>query len=168
MVRRRPYARRLRPHHPRPVSPEHAPPRILRRFDPSQRRPPPRFVPMSEGDEPFPRPGRVLPTLAQFLPPGWGQAPAKEVEQVQEGASSPQSPSIESCNVIHDYCDTPSEDVFTPEEQAVLHAEEATKEVPLEEVNMNLRGGKVLPEPLNIKSTRVQKPAAPKEAPLQG
>ena len=54
--------------------------------------------------------------------------------------------------------------MFTPKEQAVLHAEEETKEVPLEEVNMNLRGGKVLPEPLKIKPTRVQKPTAPKEA----
>ena len=108
----------------------------------------------------------MLLNLAKFLPPGWGQAPAKEGEKVQEGASSSQSPSIESCNVIHDYNDTPSEDVFTPEEQAVLHAEEATKEVPLEEVNMNPRGGKVLPEPLNIKSTRVQKTTAPKEVPL--
>ena len=121
---------------------------------------------MSEGDEPFPRPGRVLPTLVQFLPPGWGQAPTKEGEKVQEGASSSQSPSIESCNIIHDYSDTPSEDVFTLEEQAVLHAEEATKEVPLEEVNMNLHGGKVRPEPLKIKPTRVEKPTAPEEVPV--
>ena len=37
----------------------------------------------------------------------------------------------------------------------------------MEEVNMNLRGGKVLPEPLKIKPTRVQKPTAPKEALVQ-
>jgi len=89
------------------------------------------------------------------------------MEQLQERASSSQSSSIESYNVIHDYSDMPSKDIFTPEEQAVLHAEETTKEAPVEEVNMNLRGGKVLLEPLKIKPTRVQKPSSPKETPLQ-
>ena len=71
---------------------------------------------------------------------------------------------------ILSYSDTPSadsEDVFTPEEQEVFHAEDTKKGVQAEEVNMNLRGGKVLSEPLKIKPTRVPKPAASKEAPLQ-
>lgn len=136
-------------------------------IDPSQCRPPPRFVPVSEGDKSFPRRGGVLPTLAQFLPPSWGQTPAKEIEEAQEGTISSQSSSIESCNVIHNYSDTPSEDVFTPEEQEVLNTEDTAKEVQVEEVNTNLHGGKILPEPLKIKSTRVHKSAAPKEAPLQ-
>ena len=98
------------------------------------------------------------------------QVPAKGSEEDQEGARSSQSSNNESCNVILSYSDTPSsdsEDVFTPEEQEVFHAEDTKKDVQAEEVNMNLRGGKVLSEPLKIKPTRVPKPAASKEAPLR-
>jgi hypothetical protein len=45
---------------------------ILQHFNPSKRRPPPRFVPKSEGNESFPRWGRTLPNLGQFFPHRWG------------------------------------------------------------------------------------------------
>lgn len=89
------------------------------------------------------------------------------MEEAQEGSSSSQSSSIKSCNVIHNYIDTPSKDMFTSEEQPVHHAEATTEEVQVGEVSMNLRGGNVLPEPLKIKTTRVDKPADPKDTPLQ-
>jgi hypothetical protein len=48
-------------------------PALTRRWpNPSRRRPQPRFIPKSEGDAPFPRHARVLPTLEQFLPKEWG------------------------------------------------------------------------------------------------
>jgi hypothetical protein len=55
--------------------------RILHSIDvPSYRwqdphRMPPRFVPKSQGNESFPRRGRTLPTLGQFIPRNWGQQP---------------------------------------------------------------------------------------------
>ncbi|KAM0888475.1 hypothetical protein ACQ4PT_028304 [Festuca glaucescens] len=132
----------------------------------NMRRPPPSFVPKSEGDESFPRRGRILPTLGQLLPPRWGQASAKE--EVQEEASSSQSSNIESCNVVLDYSDTTnseSDDMFTTREHEVFHAEGSVKELQLQEVNMNLRSGKVLPEPPKVKQPRVDKTAASREAP---
>ena len=169
MVHQKSYPRNLPPRPPCPAPLVQAAPRILRRVGLSQCRPPPRFVPMSEGNESFPRPGRMLPTLEQFMPCARVQVPAKGSEEDQ-GARSSQSSNNESCNVILSYSDTPSsdsEDVFTPEEQEVFHAEDTKKDVQAEEVNMNLRGGKVLSEPLKIKPTRVEKPSAPKEAPVQ-
>ena len=166
-VRRKPYPRDLPTRPPRPTSSTRAPPTILRRVDPSQRRPPPRFVPKSEGDESFPRPGRGLRTLAQFLPHGWDQGPTEGVEGVQDEARSSQAQNMASCNVVLDYKDVPSsesDDMFTPEEHEAFHAEGATKNPHVEEVNMNLHGGKVLPDPLKAKQTRVDKPAAQKEA----
>jgi hypothetical protein len=86
--------------------------------------------------------------LGQFFPCRWAHAPEKE----EEGeTNSSQSRNIESCNIVLDYSDTTSsdsEDMFTTLEHEVLHAEGSTKELQLQEVNMNLRSGKVLPEPL--------------------
>jgi hypothetical protein len=75
-----------------------------------------------------------------------------------------------SCNVVLDYKDTPSsdsDDMLTPEEQEVFHAEGAMKDMQVEEANMNLRGGKVLPDPAKAKQTRVDKPATQKEVPTR-
>jgi hypothetical protein len=58
--------------------------------------------------------------------------------------------------------------MFTTLEHEVLHAESSTKELQLQEVNMNLHSGKVLPEPLKVKPSKVDKTAASKEAPLEG
>jgi hypothetical protein len=58
--------------------------------------------------------------------------------------------------------------MFTTLEHEVLHAESSTKELQLQEVNMNLRSGKVLPEPLKAKPSKADKTAASKEAPLEG
>jgi hypothetical protein len=69
-----------------------------------------------------------------------------------------------------DYKDTPSsdsDDMFTPQEHEAFNAEDALKNLQVEEVNMNLRGGKVLPEPLKAKQTRVDKSAPQKEVPSQ-
>jgi hypothetical protein len=68
--------------------------------DPSRRRLPRRFVPMSEGDAQFPRHGRILPTLAQFMPQDWGQSsqsPTLEKEAARE-----------ECNVILQHGDNAS------------------------------------------------------------
>ncbi|KAK1653685.1 hypothetical protein QYE76_071490 [Lolium multiflorum] len=166
MARRRSYSRNLPPPPHRSTSSTRRPPTILKRFDPSQRHPPSRFVPRSEGDEAFPRRGHVLPTLAQFMPKK--KVPTDGTEEVQEEATSSQSSNVVSCNVILDYKDTPSSDsdgVLTPEEQEAFLAEDAMKNLQVEEVNMNLRGGKVLPDPVKTKQARVDKPAAQKELP---
>ncbi|KAM0851210.1 hypothetical protein ACQ4PT_052579 [Festuca glaucescens] len=166
IARRRSYSRNLPPPPHRSTSSTRAPPTILKRFNPSQRSPPSRFVPRSEGDEAFPRRGRALPTLAQFMPKK--KVPSDAMEEVQEEASSSQSSNIVSCNVILDYKDTPSSDsdgVLTPEEQEAFLAEDAMKNLQVEEVNMNLRGGKVLPDPVKTKQARVDKPTAQKEVP---
>jgi hypothetical protein len=57
--------------------------------------------------------------------------------------------------------------MLTPEEQEVFHAEGAMKDMQVEEANMNLRGGKVLPDPAKAKQTRVDKPATQKEVPTR-
>jgi hypothetical protein len=75
---------------------------------------------------------------------------------------------MQSCNVVLDYKDTPSsdsDDMLTPEEQEAFDAEGAMKNLQVEEVKMNLRGGKVLPDPVKAKQMRVDKTAAEKEAP---
>jgi hypothetical protein len=157
-------------HRPHWTSSTRAPPTILKRVDPSQRRPPPRFILKAEGDESFPRPNRTLPTLAQFMPQSQERAHAKESTEGQEEASSSHPSNIMSCNVVLDYKDTPSsdsDDMLTPEEQEVFHAEGAMKDMQVEEANMNLRGGKVLPDPAKAKQTRVDKPATQKEVPMR-
>lgn len=117
--------------------------------DPSKCRMPPRFVPRSEGDESFPRPRRIPPTLAQFMPRNWGQLP-KEVNSSSEKESSSSTPSHKAaCNVILDYKDntsTDSDEAVTPHEREAMRAEAELEKVLVKEVNMNLRGGKVLPE----------------------
>ncbi|KAM0888848.1 hypothetical protein ACQ4PT_028082 [Festuca glaucescens] len=95
-----------------------------------------------------------------------GQALAKE--KVQEEASSSQSSNIESCNVVLDYgytTSSESDDMFMTQEHEVFHAEGSAKELQLQEVNMNLRSGKVLPEPPKVKPPRADKTAASSEAP---
>jgi hypothetical protein len=90
--------------------------------------------------------------LGQFLPPRWGKASANE--EVQEEASSSQSSKTESCNIVLNYSDTTnseSDDMFTTREHEVFHAEGSVKEPQLQEVNMNLRSGKILPEPPKVK-----------------
>jgi len=66
----------------------------------------------------------------------------KEVQQAQDN--------ITTCNVILDYKDTTSTDsdeALTPLEREVLQAETASEDSELPEANMNLRTGKVLPDP---------------------
>ncbi|KAM0901363.1 hypothetical protein ACQ4PT_020050 [Festuca glaucescens] len=58
-----------------------------------------------------------------------------------------------------------SDGVLTPEEQEAFLAEDAMKNLQVEEVNMNLRGGKVLPDPVKTKQARVDKTTAQKEVP---
>ncbi|KAK1665875.1 hypothetical protein QYE76_054034 [Lolium multiflorum] len=104
--------------------------------------------------------------FAAFMPKK--KVPSGGKEEVQEEATSSQSSNVVSCNVILDYKDTPSSDsdgVLTPEEQEAFLAEDAMKNLQVEEVNMNLRGGKVLPDPVKPKQARVDKPAAQKEVP---
>lgn len=108
--------------------------------------------------------------MAQFLPHGWKQATAKEMEGAQDEVSSSQPSNVEGCNIILDYRDTSSldsDDLFTPEELEALHAKTAMKNLQVEEVNVNLCGGKVLPNLLKAKQARVDKPAAQKGAPSQ-
>ncbi|KAK1644749.1 hypothetical protein QYE76_062554 [Lolium multiflorum] len=94
--------------------------------------------------------------------------PLSQVESQLSNVVLAASSNVMSCNVILDYKDTPSSDfdgVLTPEEQEAFLAEDAMKNLQVEEVNMNLRGGKVLPDPVKPKQARVDKPAAQKEVP---
>jgi len=58
-----------------------------------------------------------------------------------------------------------SEELFTHEEQKAFHGEDEAGEVRVEEVNMNLRGGKVIPELQKSKPSKADK--ALKETPPQ-
>jgi hypothetical protein len=116
-------------------------------YNPSQRRMPPRFVPKSEGDESYPRPGRILPTLEQFMPRTWGRTTSSPEEKSKESIPH-SSPNKATCNVVLDYSSNTSVssgDAVTPHERETLHAQSSLPESQLE-VNMNLRGGKVLPD----------------------
>jgi hypothetical protein len=57
--------------------------------------------------------------------------------------------------------------MFTPQEHEVFDVEDSMRNLQVEEANMNLHGDKVLPELPKAKQTRVDKPAAQKEAPTQ-
>jgi hypothetical protein len=108
---------------------------------------------MPEGDEQFPRPGRILPTLAQFMPQSWGQS--------SQSPALGKEASREECNVILQYNDntssTSSDEGLTPLECEVLWAEPTAMCSEKKEVNMNLRGGKVLPELQNSRKNCKEK-----------
>lgn len=96
-----------------------------RQPDPNRRCLPPRFVPEPEGDAPFPRTGRLLPTLGEFLPKGWGQTMSK----MNKGETVP----IPSSNVAT-YNETLAprgsssqdlDEVYTPQGSAGLDLDEA-------------------------------------------
>ena len=140
---------RLLPQHRRSTTSPYTAPTIRRWPNPSRRRPQPRFVPKFEGNEPFPRPRHTLPTLVQFLPKCWGQASPSKEDTSQEKTSS----TTTTCNVILTHVNTTSsdsEELFTHEERQLL-CSESEEEGTKVEVNMNLRGGKVLPEPPKLK-----------------
>ena len=136
--------------------------------DPSRHRPQARFVPKSQGDAPFPRSGRTLPTLAQFLPQHWGQVPQPRTEEQDKVIRSTSPTNIATCNVTiadEHATSSDSEELFTYEEQKAFHGEDDAGEVRVEEVNMNLRGGKVIPELQKSKLSKADK--ALKETPPQ-
>ncbi|XP_062213734.1 uncharacterized protein LOC133914699 [Phragmites australis] len=126
--------------------------------DPSQRRMPPRFIPESEGDESFPRRITTLPTLGQFFPETWGQPTTSRDEHVLDTTSSSE---VAPCNAItasEDEEDSNSGVAITPEEREALEAEAAsTEEGDMEEVHMNLRNGRELPEPVKLQRPRIEK-----------
>jgi hypothetical protein len=104
------------------------------------------------------------------MPQGTKQALVKAKKEEQEETSSSEPSNMASCNVVLDYKDVPSsdsDDMFTPQEHEVFDVEDSMRNLQVEEANMNLRGGKVLPELPKAKQTRVDKPAAQKEAPTQ-
>ena len=81
------------------------------------------------------------------------------MEEAQEGTSSTPPSSVATCNVILAYEDSASSDsdgLFTAKEQEVLRMD-AHQEEAQAEVNMNLRGGKVLPDPPKTKASKVDK-----------
>ena len=92
-----------------------------------------------------------------------------DADEEQDEDNSSQTQNIVSCNVILNYknktTSSDSDEVLTPEEHETFNAEESMKNLQVEEANMNLRGGKVLPDPVKLKPTRVGKPDARKEAP---
>jgi hypothetical protein len=77
-------------------------------------------------------------------------------EEVQEETDAAPSPNIAMCNAILDFASSKSEDVFTAKEKEVLWADHEQDGKPIE-VNMNLRGGKVLPELPKLKPARAEK-----------
>jgi hypothetical protein len=174
-VRRRPQFTGPPPRHPQMKPQPRTAPTTRRWPDPSRRRLPPCFVPFSKGDESFPRQGRELPTLVQFLPKNWGQASPISTKEAEEVAGSTPTPDVVSCNVapcnvVLTYNDTTgasSDDVFTTREQETLHAK--SDQTRVEEAHMNLRGGKTLPDPHKAKPSKVDKPikeaSPPGEAP---
>lgn len=149
VVRRKPQPMSFPPRRPQMKLSPHTHPTPRRWLDPSRQRPPPRFVPFSEGDESFPRWGRELPTLAQFLPKGWEQSSISTREAMEVDNSTP-TPNIAPCNVILTYNDstsTGSDETFTGREREIFHAELDPEKTKVEEVNISLRGGKTLPDP---------------------
>jgi hypothetical protein len=99
-------------------------------------------VPTSKGDAQFSGDGRILPRLAQFMPQDWGQS--SQFSILEKEATR------EECNVILQYGDntssTSSDEGLTTLECETLRPEAASICPEKKEVNMNLRGGKVLPE----------------------
>ena len=84
-----------------------------------------------------------------------------------EKVEKPSSPNVATCNVILKPSNLDSEGLFTAEELEVFRAE--VPEGSVEEVHMNLRGGKVLPESSRLATIGANNNSeAPKEAPLQG
>jgi hypothetical protein len=155
------------------VTPRPNAPRLRRWHDPSRRRMPPRFVPESEGDESFPRLRRPLPTLAQFMPRVWRKcSEATEVEP-SKNVSHPSSPTNTSCNVIIQYNKSNSsssdDNVLTPEEIEAMYAGPPILGSHTKEVNMNLRGGRVLPDPHKLQQQKPTKGKVQesKDAPAQ-
>ncbi len=171
VVRRKPQPMSFPPRRPQMKLSPHTHPTSRRWLDPSRRRPPPRFVPFLEGDESFPRWGRELPTLAQFLPKGWEQS-SISTREAMEVDNSTSTPNIAPCNVILTYNDstsTGSDETFTGREREIFHAELDPEKTKVEEVNISLRGGKTLPDPHKSKAPNVDKPtkeaSPPGEAP---
>ncbi|KAF0929056.1 hypothetical protein E2562_015171 [Oryza meyeriana var. granulata] len=86
-------------------------------------------------------------------------------EATKEGAGSTPTPDIAPCNVILTYNDSTSassDELFTSREQEALRAELDQDNAKIEEANMNLRGGKTLPDPHKTKVPKADK--ATKEA----
>ena len=68
---------------------------------------------------------------------------------------------ITTCNVTltdEHATSSDSEELFTHEEQKSFHGEDEVGEVRVEEVNMNLRGRKVIPELQKSKPSKASKP----------
>jgi hypothetical protein len=98
-------------------------------------------VPLSEGDEQFPRLTQRSLTLAQFMPKSWGQASHSTVQEKE--------PVREECNVILQHSDntgSSSDEGLTTREQETFQAEASSTSANKLEVDMNLRSGEVLPE----------------------
>jgi hypothetical protein len=86
--------------------------------------------------------------LEQFLPKDWGQPPLAKAEGEQEEASATSSSNVVTCNAVladNGVAGSDSEEVFTTKEQEDLLADGDQKGEQVE-VNMNLQGGKVLPD----------------------
>ena len=119
---------------------------------------PPRFIPESEGDEAFPRRITILPTLGQFFPRTWGQPTTSRDEHVLDTTLSSE---VAQCNAIaasEDDDDSNLGVAITPEERKALEAEATSaEEGEIEEVNMNLRNGRELPEPVKPRQPRADK-----------
>ena len=94
------------------------------------------------------------------MPNRWKETPEEDAEGDQDEASSSKVRNMASCNVILPYKETPgsdSDDVLTPQEHETFNAEESLKNSKVEEVNMNLSGGKVLPDFVKAKQRRTDK-----------
>lgn len=119
---------------------------------------PPRFIPKSQGDESFPRVPHIRPTLGQFFPETLSMSRKEENEKptCEEVPSS----HVATCNTIvtkGDEEDPELEVAATPEELESLKVETSPSEDGIEEVNMNLRGGKALPEPRKTRLLAAEK-----------
>lgn len=136
---------------------------VYQQRDLSKRRMPPRFVPRSEGDEAFPMAPRSVATLGQFFPKQWGQPLTSEDSHTSVSNTAP-------CNMIittEEDSDLDNGIALTPEEREALRAEKTPQTQHVEEVNMNLRSGKEVIEPLKSRQFRFEKDKGqpPKAAP---